>query len=200
LLSQLLLASSIVVASYQDVKERAVSDFVWIPALVGVALVLVFSPLLEFTLLKIALVGGLAFAFTWYGALGEADLIAFVVITSDPAPFSIVFSLGAAALVITAHVIYLYWAGYAGKSLQIPVEQFEREQKWIPKAVILNGVRTELGKNVNKAREEAISKASQGTMIEVSYGVPDVAYLGTGYIVFLAYLIIFNWGFFLSLP
>lgn len=166
----------------------------------GVALVLIFTTQLTFTLVKIGVVGVFAFAFTRYGALGEADLIAFLIITADPAPFSVVFALGAAGIIIAAHIAYLYSKGYVGKSFEIPVEQFEREQKWIPKAIVSSGVKTPLGRNVNTAREEAVAKAGPGVMIEVTYGVPDVTYLGAGYLAFLAYLVIFNWGLFLTLP
>jgi len=200
LFSQLLIATSLAIASYQDVRQRAVSDFVWIPSVVGFALVLLFANQLVFTLIKIGVVGALAFAFTKYGALGEADLIAFVVITADPSPFSVVFALGAAGVVIAAHIAYLYSKGYVGKTFEIPAERFEREQKWIPKAIVSGGVKTPLGRNVNTAREEAVAKSGQGVMVEVTYGVPDVAYLGAGYLTFLAYLVIFNWSLFLTLP
>ncbi len=198
--SQILIATSLVIASYQDARERAVSDLVWIPSLAGVALVLLFTTQLTFTLVKIGIVGIFALAFTRYGAIGEADLIAFLIITADPAPFSVVFALGAAGIIIAAHIAYLYSIGYVGKTFQIPVEQFEREKKWIPKAIVSGGVRTPLGRNVNTAREEAVAKAGPGVMIEVTYGVPDVTYLGAGYLAFLTYLVIFNWGLFLTLP
>jgi hypothetical protein len=61
-------------------------------------------------------------------------------------------------------------------------------------------VRTEVASDVNVAREDVEARAQAGAMIEVRYGVPTVAYLGIGYVAYLAYLVLFNYGAFASLP
>jgi hypothetical protein len=206
LYAQLLIAVSFAIASYQDFKERAVSDLVWIPAVVGTAYVVysyyAFYPTqsLEFLLIKIALIGGIALAFAFFGGIGQADAIAIAFVAADPYPLSPVPPLFAAAFVALSHIGYEYAVGNARGGRTIPMEQFLREQRWIPKAVIANEVRTEVNRDVNVAREEVEAMNLQNASVEVSYGVPTVAYLGIGYVVYLVYLVLFNTSAFLSLP
>jgi hypothetical protein len=80
------------------------------------------------------------------------------------------------------------------------MEQFLKEQKWIPKAVIVDGKRKELDSDVNVARDLAAKDRSEGAVVEVTYGVPTVAYLGLGYLAYLVYLLVFNRATFLTLP
>ena len=197
---QILIAASLSIAAYRDVTRREVEDIVWIPAAVGVSLALLFSSQWLSALVKVSLVGLIVAFATWYGMLGQADLFAFVLIGADPAPISLTFALGAAAIVLAAHVGYLYYKGQIGKDLEVPARQFRNEWKWLPKAVITDGVRTEVGRDVNKAREEALMKATDTSMIEVRYGVPTVAYLGVGYLAYLVYTLVFNFQLFVSLP
>jgi len=200
MLSEALMAASLLIAAYQDLKRREVEDRVWIPAAIGIALALIFGNQLFFTLVKLGFVALIVVVATWYGTLGQADLIAFVVVGADPAPLSLTLTLGAAAVALAAHVGYLYRKGQIGRSLEIPVSQFEKEWKWIPKAVISAGVRTEVGRDVNEAREEALAKAVEGSTVEVKCGVPTVAYLGLGYFAFLVYALISNFQLFLTFP
>ncbi len=188
------------IAAYRDVKRREVEDLVWIPAAIGVSLALLFSGQWLSAVVKVGLVGLIVVVATWYGMLGQADLFAFVIIGADPVPISLTVTLGAAAVVLAAHVGYLYYRGQIGKTLEVPASEFRKEWKWLPRAVISDGVRTEVGRNVNKAREEALMKATDGSMIEVKYGVPTVAYLGVGYSAFLVYLLLFNLQLFFSFP
>ncbi|HEY6282587.1 MAG TPA: prepilin peptidase [Nitrososphaerales archaeon] len=204
--AQLLIALSFAVASYQDIKERAVSDLVWIPALVGAGYVvysfytLQTTQSLEFLIVKIVLIGGIALAFAFFGGIGQADAIAIAFVASDPYPLSPVPPLFAGAFVALSHIGYEYAVGNARGGRKIPMEQFLREQRWIPKAVIADGVRTEVNSDVNVAREEVEAKKLQDASVEVSYGVPTVAYLGIGYVAYLVYLVLFNLPAFLSLP
>jgi hypothetical protein len=206
LYAQLLIALSFAIASYQDVKERAVSDLVWIPALIGSGYVVysyyAFQTMqgLEFLIVKIVLIGGIALAFAFFGGIGQADAIAIAFIAADPYPLSPVPPLFASAFVALSHIGYEYAVGNARGGRTIPMQQFLREQRWIPKAVIADGVRTEVDRDVNVAREEVEAKKLPDATVEVSYGVPTVAYLGIGYVAYLVYLFLFNFQVFLSLP
>ena len=80
------------------------------------------------------------------------------------------------------------------------MERFLKEQKWIPEAIIVDEVRKEVDSDVNVARDEVEANQKPGAMVEVKYGVPTVAYLGAGYLAYLAYLLIFNQAALLSLP
>ncbi len=203
--AQLLIAASLVVAAYQDVRERAVSDLAWAPALVGVAyaVYLLFGSSvlsLEFLLVKVLLIGGVALAFTFLGGIGQADAIALAFIAADPYPPSPLVALLATAAVALAHIGYEYATGNARGTKTIPMAQFLREQRWIPKAVIAGGTRSEVTKDVNAAREEVAGAGKPEAMVEVKYGVPTVAYLGVGYASYLIYLLLFNYSAFAGIP
>ncbi len=204
--AQLLIAVSLSVAAYQDVRQRTVNDLVWIPAIAGVALAVytlysqALIPDLEFLGLKIALVGGVVLVATFIGVIGQADAICWAFLAADPYQLSPVIPLIASAPVLAGHVLYEYRAGNMKRGLTIPVARFLKEQQWIPKALIVDGVRTEVDSDVNVARDEVEKGNRTEGMVEVSYGVPTVAYLGIGYIAYLGYLVVFNTGAFLGLP
>lgn len=201
MLAQLLLAVSFVAATYQDVKERAVHDLVWIPALAGAAYVVYLEfPNLGLLIIKVALVGGIALAFTLTGGIGQADAIALAIIAVDPYQLSPILPLFGAAMVALAHIGYEFFTGNARGTKTIPMEKFLREQRWIPKAIVSEGGRTEVNKDVNVAREEVEARKDPQASVEVAYGVPTVAYLGVGYLIYLVYLLVFNQPAFLSLP
>ena len=203
---QVLIAVSFAVAAYQDVRERAVNDLVWIPAIAGTGYV--FYSLattgqysdLEFDLIRVLLIGGMAFVMVYFGMLGEADLIALVFFAADPYVFGVFFALIGAVVVLVPHLAYVMLRGEGRGSHLIPVSQFLREQKWIPKATMVDGVRHEVDSDVNRAREEVEGLQKEGMQVEVVYGVPDVLYFGLGYVLYIAYLVLFNYAVFSSLP
>jgi hypothetical protein len=176
-------------------------DLVWIPAVVGVAYsLLVGFPLVELIVIKIAFVGAVALAFTYFGAIGQADAIALVFVAADANAASPILPLLGTAVVALGHISYQYAVGNARGKKTIPIKKFLAEQRWIPRAVISDGVRTEVSSDVNVAREEVSSKSKTDSLVEVTYGVPTVAYLGIGYLAYLLYLILFSTGTFLALP
>ena len=199
--AQFLIGVSFAAASYQDVKERAVNDIVWVPALIGSAYVIYsMFPNLELQLIKLGLIGGIALLFAYLGAVGQADSIALVFVAADPYQLSPILPLIGAAAVALGHIGYEAAIGNAWGSKTIPMERFLKEQKWIPEALIVDGVREEVNSDVNVARDEVEANKKPGAMVEVKYGVPTVAYLGIGYLAYLAYLLIFNQAALLSLP
>jgi len=206
LYGQILIAASFAVAAYQDLRERAVNDLVWIPAIAGTAYV--FYSLatsgqyadLEFDVFRVLLIGGMAFAMVYFGMLGEADLIALVFFAADPYVFGVFFALVGAVIVLVPHLAHVMLTGEGRGSHLIPVSRFLKEQKWIPKATVMDGVRHEVDSDVNKAREEVEGVQKEGMQVEVVYGVPDVLYFGVGYILYLVYLGLFNHALFSSLP
>jgi len=206
LYAQLLIAASFAIAAYQDVKERAVSDLVWVPGALGVAYVVYWMVTssttagLEYFLLKVALVGGIALAFTFLGGIGQADAIAIALVAADPYPLSPLPPLFAAAVVALVHIGYEYAVGNAKGGRTIPMDQFLKEQRWIPIAIISEGSRVEVSSDVNVAREEVEAASKPGAQVEVKYGVPTVAYLGIGYIAYIVYMVLLNSSAFASLP
>ncbi len=180
-------------AGYQDVRERLVSDLVWIPALIGAALVFILAPSLWLLLvIRLALVGGISFGFTKFGSIGQADAIALVLVSTDPSPLTPIPTLFAGGVVALSHIAYLFLRGYVGRPRAITIAQFRREARWIPKAVVKGGVRTDVEKDVNVSRESVEKIADDTASVEVQYGVPTVSYIGAGYLAYLIYLVIFN--------
>ncbi|MDG6985257.1 MAG: hypothetical protein JRM73_00735 [Nitrososphaerota archaeon] len=202
--AQLLIALSFAIAAYQDARERAVSDLVWIPG--GAAVVYILYsfyigavPDFPFFLLKLALIGGIALGFTFFGFVGQADGIAIALIAADPYVLSPLLPLLAAAVVAAGHIGYEFWRGNA-RAKAIPMGRFLKEQCWIPKAIISDGVRTEVSSDVNKAREEVVAAGKPDATVEVRYGVPTVAYLGVGYVAYIVYIILVSYAVFAALP
>jgi hypothetical protein len=203
---QLLMLASFLLAGYQDARERLVSDLYWLPGILAAVLAIVFLPSLDFILLlRIALIGAIAFVFTWFGFIGQADAIALALVASDPAPYSPIPVLVATGVVALAHISYLYVKGTARGPHLITLEEFRSQSKWIPKALVIDGERKEITSDVNISREKAEEHATTGaedksTMVEVQYGVPQVTYIAAGFVVYLVYLILFEPSQFFAFP
>lgn len=198
---QILMAVSFLIAGYQDVRERLVSDIVWVPAIIGAAAAFIFVPSQDLILLvRVGIIGIIALVVTRYGIVGEADGIAFVLVVADPAPLAPLPVLFAIAAVALSHIGYLFATGMTGKNKVITIAQFKGEARWIPKAVIVGGEKTQVDSNVNISREDVEKISDESATVEVQYGVPTVAYIAAGYIIYLVYLAIFQTGTLLSLP
>ena len=203
---QLLMLVSFLLAGYQDARERLVSDFYWIPGIIAAVLAVAFLPSMDFLLLaRITLIGVIAFAFSWFGLIGQADAIALALVASDPTPYAPIPVLLGTGVVAIGHIGYLYVRGTARKPRLVTLDEFRTQAKWIPKALIVNGERQEITNDVNVSREKAEEHATAGaeeatTMVEVQYGVPTVAYIAAGYMIYLVYLAVFQTGVLLSLP
>lgn len=201
MLLQILMAVSFFLAGYQDVKERLVSDLVWVPAIIAAALGLYFFQSEDlYLVVKIVVIGAIALFVTRYGYVGEADGIAFVLLVADPAPLAPIPVLFALAAVALTHIGYLYATGLAGKDKVISLAQFKAEARWIPKAVLVGGEKKEVDKNVNISREDVDKVTDESAMVEVQYGVPTVAYIAGGYAIYLVYLAVFQTSFLLHFP
>ena len=203
---QLLMLASFLLAGYQDARERLVSDFYWIPGVIAAVLAVAFLPSMDFMIVaRVTLIGVIAFAFAWFGFIGQADAIALTLISSDPTPYAPIPVLLATGAVAIAHIGYLYATGTARKPKLVTLEEFRKQAKWIPKALVVDGVRREITNDVNVSRELAEEHASAGpedatTMVEVQYGVPQVTYIAAGFVAYLVFLAIFQPSFLTAFP
>jgi hypothetical protein len=195
---QLLMLASFLLAGYQDARERLVSDFYWIPGIIAAVLAVAFLPSMDLLLLaRITLIGVIAFAFTWFGLIGQADAIALAIVASDPTPYAPIPVLLATGVLAIGHIGYLYLRGTVRKAHMVTLEEFRTQAKWIPKALVVNGERREITSDVNISREKAEEHASANageatTMVEVQYGVPQVTYIAAGYVAYIVFLAIFQ--------
>jgi hypothetical protein len=198
---QILMATSFLIAGYQDFRDRMVSDLVWVPAAIGVIVTFIFLPSDDLLLLvRLVVVGVLAFVITRYGFLGEADGIAFILLAAQPAPFDLLVLLFAIAVVALSAIAYLYITGTAGRDKTIPIAQFRKEARWIPKAVIVGGEKKEVDQNVNVSREDVEKVTDDSALVVVQYGVPNIEYMAVGYLIYIGFLAIFQPNVLLSLP
>jgi Flp pilus assembly protein protease CpaA len=201
LITYVLLGASLLVAAYQDARERLVSDVVWVPGTIGIALAFYLNQNLALVLaVRVGLIALVGFVFSRYGSIGEADAIALVVIAADPSIFAPIPTLVGSAVVAGFHILYLYAKGSVGKTIQIPMDRFKAEAAWIPKAIVQDDVRKEVESDVNTSRESVIAEAGPNALIQVQYGVPTVAYLGVGFLMNILYLAIFVPGQLFSFP
>lgn len=204
--AQILLALSFALGSYQDIKERMVSDLVWIPAAAGVAIILYDAFtwsntfFLQTEVLKLALAGFLVVVLYYLGIVGQADLIALVFFFSDPYPWSFFFAMLGVAAVMGGHMLTRALRRQPIFKATMPVDQFMREPHWVPSAVIFDGKREAIGRDVNFAREEVQSKRKEGMLVEAKYGTPTLAYYGIGYICYLVLLALLSYPVFAALP
>ena len=201
---QLLMLASLLFAGYQDARERLVSDLYWLPGIAAAVLVVVFLPSEDFLLVaRITLIGVIAFVFTWFGFIGQADAIALTLISSDPAPYAPIPVLVATGVVAIVHIGYLFVTGTANKPHLISIEEFRKEPKWIPKALVVKGERKEISNDVNVSRDLAeghVDAQGSDAMVEVQYGVPQVAYITVGFVIYLVYLLLFQPGLLTATP
>jgi len=202
---QLLMLASFALAGYQDARERLVTDYYWVPGVVAAVLAIAFIPSMDLLLLaRIALIGGIAFVFSFLGFIGQADAIALALVASDPTPYAPIPVLLGTGVVAIAHIAYLYATGTARKSRLVTLQEFKTQAKWIPKALVIDGERREITSDVNVSRELAEEHAGSGdgktTMVEVQYGVPQVTYIAAGVALYFAYLVIFQPSLFFAVP
>ena len=150
-------------------------------------------------LIRLGLVGAIGIAFAKLGFIGEADAIALVIATSNPSILSLLYIMFATAAVALLHIGALFFLGFVGKSRLVPLDQFKAEARWIPKAIVVDGVSNKVKNDVNISREEVEKDAPAGSVIEVQYGVPTVAYIAGGYLIYVSYMLVFNFGAFVAL-
>lgn len=209
MLPQLLIGVSLAAAALQDVRTRTVDDRVWIPAVAGAAIALGASTWDVLTegvtfqaegyFLKLLLFIPLLFVSWTFLGFGEADLIALVLVSFDPFVQSLLYTVVGFGAAFAAHAAWLVSHGlWPGKRV-MPYSDFQRDHRWIPRALIDGEKRVELPSDVNKAFDE-VQTASGAQSIEVEYGVPQVAYIAAGYALYALYLLLSSPGALLAFP
>lgn len=181
------MSASWLLAAYQDVRDRWVSDYVWVPAFVGGALLLLRSvgPLLALLVIKIAGLVVLSYAWRRLGLMADADAIGFPLITlsrnlASPLP-ELITSLVVALVYITAARLK-----HGGFEKTMSPDEALRQNVWIPKKVV--NVRTREVRELRGRPEEAWESlkkysGSREYVVVSGYGVPLVAFFGMGYVV-----------------
>jgi hypothetical protein len=124
LLPILLVALSMGGAAAQDLKRRAVHDYMWIPAIAGIILAGWLNPTLGYLwveVVKLGLIGGmLALELVVLQLkVGEADVICVLLLAAAPYYSSLLGTLLLCIPLITAHFLYLKMRGKELKNLPL---------------------------------------------------------------------------------
>ena len=198
---QVLVLVTFLCAGYQDMKIRKVTDFIWMPAIAGISFTFLFAPVERIPIFaSVAVVGVIAFFITRAGLLGQADGIAFVFMLADPAPYAPLPILISVATVTVAHISYLSITHKTGRQT-ISLDKFKSEAQWIPRAVIdAAGKVVPVVNNVNLSREYVETLPDKDVKVQVQYGAPTVSYIAVGYVIYIAYLALFQPHFLFMLP
>nr|WP_276977289.1 hypothetical protein [Ferrimicrobium acidiphilum] len=200
LAARLFMAASFVLAGVQDMKERAISDFVWFPGIAGGIMSIYWcyanlpGTLFYIEIFKFGMFSAIGVVFVLLGYAGQADAIAMMVIGADPYLLSFL-ALVVAAAVAAGHLVGVYRKGFLKGGLSIPIEQFKAQKQWLPMMIVNAGQTIDITQDVNISREDVMSKAPPGSTVLVQYGLPVVTYIAIGYIAYLvASILIFAGG------
>jgi len=192
LYAEILASITFALVAYQDFRERMVSDYVWIPAIVaGVVMLWERPEVWVFSLAKVGIFGALGALSILLGLFGQADgltIIAMAVGTSTLSPIPQMF---AAAVVAIGHILFLAVRHGSLKIEKImPVEEAVKQNVWIPLEVTSEGQTVELDSSPEKAWKALEGYLGKGATVRTSYGVPFAGYLAVGYIVAFAVLLV----------
>ena len=191
--AEILASITFALVAYQDLRERMVSDYVWIPAiLAGVVMLWERSDVWVLSLAKVGVFGALGALSIILGLFGQADGLTIIAMAVGTSTLSPVPQMFAAAMVAIAHILYL---AIRHGSLKIEktmaVEEAVKQNVWIPLEVTCDGQTVELDSSPEKAWNALEGYLGRGATVKTSYGVPFAGYLAIGYLAaFVALLVL----------
>ncbi len=190
--AEILASITFALVAYQDFRERMVSDYVWIPAiLAGVVMLWERPEVWVFSLAKVGIFGALGALSILLGLFGQADGLTIIAMAVGTSVYSPIPQMFAAAVVAIAHILYL---AIRHGSLKIektmPVEEAVKQNVWIPLEVTCDGKTVELDSSPEKAWDALKDYLGKGATVKASYGVPFAGYLAVGYLVAFAVLLV----------
>jgi hypothetical protein len=192
LYAEILASITFALVAYQDFRERMVSDYVWIPAIVaGVVMLWERPEVWVFSLAKVGIFGALGALSIIFGLFGQADGLTIIAMAVGTSVFSPIPQMFAAAVVAMSHILYL---AVRHGSLKIektmPVEEAVKQNTWIPLEVTCDGQMVELDNSPEKAWNALEGYLGKGATVKASYGVPFAGYLAVGYLVAFVVLLV----------
>jgi hypothetical protein len=193
LYAEILASITFALVAYQDLRERMVSDYVWIPAiLAGIVMLWERPDVWVLSLAKVGVFGALGALSIILGLFGQADGLTIIAMAVGTSTFSPIPQMFAAAMVAIAHILYL---AIRHGSLKIEktmaVEEAVKQNVWIPLEVTCDGQTVELDSSPEKAWNALEGYLGRGATVKTSYGVPFAGYLAIGYLAaFVALLVL----------
>jgi len=182
--AEILASITFALVAYQDFRERMVSDYVWMPAIVGGAVMLWERPdVWVFSLAKVGIFGAFGALSIILGVFGQADGLSIIAMAVGTSTYSPIPQMLAAAVVALIHIGYLVIRHGSLKIERVmPVEEAIKQNVWIPLEVTCDGTVTELDGSPEKAWDALQGYLGRGATVKTSYGVPFAGYLAIGYL------------------
>jgi len=192
LYAEILASITFALVAYQDFRERMVSDYVWIPAIVaGVVMLWERPDVWVFSLAKVGIFGALGALSIIFGIFGQADGLTIIAMAVGTSTFSPLPQMLAGALVAIAHICYLLVRhGSLKIEKTMPVEEAIKQNVWIPLEVTCDGRTVELDASPEKAWDSLEGYVGKNATVKTSYGVPFAGYLAVGYLLAFGALLV----------
>ncbi|MGQ9781190.1 MAG: hypothetical protein ACUVQ8_02890 [Nitrososphaeria archaeon] len=188
-----LVAVSLLAGAVQDIKENQVSDYTWIPAILGATLMIYFNMNnYLFLALKLFMTVTILIVGYFFGG-GVADIIGLAAAVVDDDPFSPVGTMIIFLIVTTPYAVFKKLVRKERKQI-MPLKEFVKRKNIYPVKLFVDGKETKLPKTVDKAYEvfEALLEQGKEAYVEAETGVPAIVPMCVGYV--LNMMIIFYLG------
>ena len=175
---------SMAIIAYQDFKNRLVDDWAFLPSLIFFPLALLIYPhILTPVIVKALIMGLLGLLVYKLGLAAQADAIILPLLTFSTGALSPLPSFVGAGIVGLTHISYVFLKrGSKGFSKIVSVEDALKDDKWIPRKVILGDVEEELPMPPEKAWDKLREYRDEKAEVLVSFGTPLAGYFALGYL------------------
>lgn len=178
-----LVAVSLLAGAIQDIKENQISDYTWIPAILG-AMLMAYNNLnnIIFLVLKFVMITIILVVSYFFGG-GMADMIGLAVLIIDDDPFA---PIGTLIIFMAVTIPYAIFKILIKKErrIMIPLKDFMKKKNAYPIKIYLDGKEEKLPKTADKAYRvlETLLKDGKQAVVEAEIGLPAVVPMCIGYV------------------
>lgn len=179
-----LVAVSLLAGAIQDLKENQVSDYTWIPAIAGAALMVYYNMGNHlFLALKLLMIGVILAVGYFFGG-GVADIIGLAVTVVDDDPFSPVGTMIIFLVITTPYGVFKKFIRKEEKQT-IPLKEFIKRKNIYPVKLFVEGKELKLPKTVDRDYEmfDDLLKQGREAYVEAETGIPAIVPMCIGYII-----------------
>jgi len=178
----MLVSLSFIAGAVQDYRRNEVSDYTWIPAALGTAL-MVYQNIDNMMLLATRLTIILSTLIICYIVGGGlADLIGFAFMAVDDDELA---PVGSMLIFLFATLPYALWTLFRGdRKMMIPIKEFMDRKNVYPRKVYFEGKEEELSRIADEAyrRLEILLNEGKEAVVEAEAGLPSLVPMCVGYV------------------
>ena len=179
-----LVAVSLLAGAVQDIKENQISDYTWIPAILG-AVIMTYDNLNNsiFLILKFAMIT-IILAVSYFFGGGIADMIGLAVLIIDDDPFAPIGTLVIFMALTLPYAAFKFLIKKEKKTM-ISLKDFMKKKNAYPLKIYVNGKEEKLPKTADKAYQvlETLLKDDKEVVVEAETGLPAVVPMCLGYVI-----------------